>query len=336
MGSSSSEDYIQLPKIDFSLLNNRKLLDSNRVYDSIKTQVLEALQKYGCFQASIDGITPELQKSVYGAAKHLFNLPLETKYKNVSNGTFIGYMGNSPLLPLYESMGIQDPHVAEKVVNFTNLMWPPQGNPQISNDIHLYVEKLWELTTMTRKIVFESLDLEKYLDEHNELASYVLKFNKYRVPEPNEANLGLHSHADPGIMTILHQNEVEGLEIQTKDDDEWLKVKLSPNTFIVMTGETINVWLNGRLHVPLHRVIMRENYMARYTLAFFELPRPGNLIIKAIDDMVDNEHPLLFKPFDYGEFVKLSVTGGQGIQKYAVKAYCGVSKRQGDGIDQSS
>nr|XP_043623203.1 probable 2-oxoglutarate-dependent dioxygenase AOP1 [Erigeron canadensis] len=313
-----SEEYIQLPTIDFSVLNNQKL--DARVYDSMKTEVLEALQKYGCFQASIDGITPELQKSVYGAAKHLFDLPLETKNKNVSTGMFIGYMGNSPRLPLYESMGIEEPYIAEKVENFTNLMWP-HGNPQVSNDIHLYAKKLWELNAMTRKMVFESLDLDKYLDEHNELANYVLKFNKYRAPEPNEANLGLHSHADAGIMTILHQYEVEGLEILTEDGN-WLRVKLSPNTFIVMTGETINVWLNGRLHVPLHRVIMREN-MTRYTLAFFELPRTGNLL-KAIDDMVDDEHPSLYKPFDYGEFIKFYVTGGQGIQKYAVKAYCGV------------
>ncbi|KAJ0700749.1 putative oxoglutarate/iron-dependent dioxygenase, isopenicillin N synthase [Helianthus annuus] len=93
---------------------------------------------------------------------------------------------------------------------------------------------------MTKKMVFEILNLEMYLHEHIELTNYVLKLMKYRVPEPNESNLGLHTHADAGVMTILHQNDVEGLEILTKDD-EWLKVKLSPNLFIVMAGETLNV-----------------------------------------------------------------------------------------------
>ncbi|KAI3803432.1 hypothetical protein L1987_31583 [Smallanthus sonchifolius] len=175
---------------------------------------------------------------------------------------------------------------------------------------------------MTKKMVFDILNLEKYLNENFKLTNYVLKIMKYRVPEANESNLGMHTHADAGVMTILHQNDVEGLEILTKDNG-WLKVKVSPNLFIVMAGETLNVWLNGRLHVPLHRVLMRENKI-RFTLALFELPKSGKSL-KAIEQMVDDEHPLLFKPFKYEEFIKFHISGGQGIDKYAVKAYCGVS-----------
>ncbi|KAJ0530499.1 putative oxoglutarate/iron-dependent dioxygenase, non-heme dioxygenase domain-containing protein [Helianthus annuus] len=232
-----SDAYIQLPVIDFSVLDSQN--PDLGVYDSIKTQVLEALQEYGCFHASIGGVSPDLQNSVYSAIENLFNLPTETKSKNTSTKMFYGYIGNSPQLPLYESMGIDDPYIPEQVQKFTNLMWP-QGNPQVSNDIHMYVKKLWELNVMTKKMVFEILNLEMYLHEHIELTNYVLKLMKYRVPEPNESNLGLHTHADAGVMTILHQNDVEGLEILTKDD-EWLKVKLSPNLFIVMAGETLNV-----------------------------------------------------------------------------------------------
>ncbi|KAK1416816.1 hypothetical protein QVD17_25933 [Tagetes erecta] len=315
-----SDGYIQLPVIDFSMLINNPNQDPC-AYETIKTKVLEAFQKYGCFQASISGVTPELQNSVYDAIKLLFDLPVETKSKNTSTNLFYGYLGNSPQLPLYESMGIDDPYIPEQVQNFTDLMWP-QGNPQVSNDIQMYVKKLWELNLITKKMLFEILNLEKYLKEHMELTNYVLKLMKYRVPEPNESNLGMHIHADAGVLTILHQNDVEGLEILTKDD-ECLKVKLSPKLFIVMAGETLNVWLNGRLHVPLHRVMMNKN-KTRFTLALFELPKAGN-DLKAIEKMVDDEHPLLFKPFDYEEFLKFYINGGQGIENYAVKAYCGVS-----------
>ncbi|KAL8189302.1 hypothetical protein R6Q57_028868 [Mikania cordata] len=314
-----TDAYIQLPVIDFSVLNNQN--PDLCVYDSIKTKVIKALQEYGCFHASIAGVAPELQESVYDSIKLLFSIPTETKSKNTSPNLFYGYIGNSPLLPLYESMGIDDPCIPEQVQNFTNLMWP-QGNPHFSNDIQIYAKKLWELNVMTMKMVFDFLNLKEYLNEHIEQTNHVLKLMKYRVPQPNEANLGMHAHADSGVMTILHQNEGEGLEILTKHN-QWLKVKHSPNLFIVMAGETLNVWLNGRLHVPIHRVVMREN-KARFTLALFELPKSGNSL-KAIDEMVDDEHPLLFKPFDYEEFIKFHISGGQGIEKYAVKAYCGVS-----------
>ncbi|GKB14735.1 probable 2-oxoglutarate-dependent dioxygenase AOP1 [Tanacetum coccineum] len=312
------EGYIQLPVIDFSAIDNRN--PDTHDYDSVKTKILEAFQEYGCFQASIVGVSPELQNSVYDVMKHLFDLPLETKSKNTSTKMFHGYFGNSPLLPLYESMGIDDAYNPEQVENFTNLMWP-QGNPQARQIIQTYAKKLWEFDAMVNKMLFESLNLDKYLNEQAEITNYVLKLMKYRVPEPNDSKLGLHSHADAGVMTILHQNEVEGLEIQTKYD-EWLKVKLSPNMFIVMAGETLNVWLNGRLHVPLHRVMMRAT-KTRFSLAFFQLPLAGN-ILKPMEEMVDDDHPLLFKPFDYGEFIQFYITGGTGIQKYAVKAYCGV------------
>ncbi|KAM0017408.1 putative non-hem dioxygenase domain, isopenicillin N synthase [Helianthus debilis subsp. tardiflorus] len=123
-----SDAYIQLPVIDFSVLDSQN--PDLCVYDSIKTQVLEALQEYGCFHASIAGVSPDLQNSVYSAVENLFNLPTETKSKNTSTKMFYGYIGNSPQLPLYESMGIDDPYIPEQVQKFTNLMWP-QGNPQV-------------------------------------------------------------------------------------------------------------------------------------------------------------------------------------------------------------
>ena len=128
-----SDGYIQLPVIDLPMLNynqNPETTDHLLHWDSIKTQVVESLKKYGCFQASIDGVSPELNESVYGAIQQLFDLPLEIKTKNVSTHMFNGYIGNSIPLPLYESMGIDEPYVHQEVENFTNLMWP-QGNPQV-------------------------------------------------------------------------------------------------------------------------------------------------------------------------------------------------------------
>lgn len=123
-----SDGYIQLPVIDFSVLSDPN--PDPCAYETIKTKVLDAFQKYGCFQASIGGVTPELQNSVYDAIKYLFDLPIETKSKNTSTQMFYGYLGNSPRLPLYESMGIDDPYIPEQVQNFTHRMWP-QGNSQV-------------------------------------------------------------------------------------------------------------------------------------------------------------------------------------------------------------
>lgn len=109
-----------------------------------------------------------------------------------------------------------------------------------SKCIQIYSDKLTELDEIVRTMVLESLNLEKYMDEHMELTSYLTRVMKYRVPEKDEPNAGLLSHADKNIVTILHENGVEGLEVQTKDG-EWFKVKLSANSFVVMVGEAFKV-----------------------------------------------------------------------------------------------
>ena len=109
-----------------------------------------------------------------------------------------------------------------------------------SESIKTYSRKLQELDVTVKKMVFEILGLENYLDEQMQSTEYLLKFMKYRAPEPNEADIGIHSHTDTNIMTILHQDEIGGLEIQTKYD-EWIQVEVSRNSFVVVAGETFNV-----------------------------------------------------------------------------------------------
>ena len=93
---------------------------------------------------------------------------------------------------------------------------------------------------MVRTMVLESLGLKKYLDEHLDSTKYLLRVMKYKGPETAEAKLGLTSHTDKNIVTILYQNQVCGLQVQTKDG-EWITVKPSPDSFIVMIGDSFHV-----------------------------------------------------------------------------------------------
>ena len=64
-------------------------------------------------------------------------------------------------------------------------------------------------------------------------------FNYYpSCPEP-ELTFGLSSHSDFGSITIMMQDEVEGLQVRRKDN--WVNVKPIPNSFIVMLGDQIEV-----------------------------------------------------------------------------------------------
>ncbi|CAB4272703.1 unnamed protein product [Prunus armeniaca] len=56
-----------------------------------------------------------------------------------------------------------------------------------------------------------------------------------------------------------------------------------------------SAWTNGRLHSPYHRAMMSGNE-ARYSTGLFSVPKEG-YIIKAPDEVVDEEHPLIMLNF---------------------------------------
>ncbi|PWA69194.1 2-oxoglutarate (2OG) and Fe(II)-dependent oxygenase superfamily protein [Artemisia annua] len=307
-----SQALSRLPTIDFSNVNKQ---NRDSVWDSTKTQVFEALQEFGCFEASFNGISHDLRNSVFSSLKELFDLPLETKVRNFTEKLYNGYIGLAKQVPIFESMGIEDPQ------SFANLMWP-NGNDEFSKCIKIYSDKLTELDEIVRTMVLESLNLEKYMDEHMELTSYITRVMKYRVPQKDEPNAGLLSHADKNIVTILHEFGVEGLEVQTKDG-EWFKVKLSANSFVVMVGEAFKVLTNGRLRPAVHRVVMSGDE-DRFSIGVFSVPKDEKTI-KAPEEMVDEDHPLLFKPFVYEEFFKFFRLEENVNDPLALEKYCGVS-----------
>ncbi|OVA05589.1 hypothetical protein BVC80_979g5 [Macleaya cordata] len=63
------------------------------------------------------------------AFKDLFDLPLETKVKNLSKKPYMGYVAMQHVLPLFESSGIEEAHQLDQAQAFTDLMWPDGGNP---------------------------------------------------------------------------------------------------------------------------------------------------------------------------------------------------------------
>lgn len=80
---------------------------------------------------------------------------------------------------------------------------------------------------------------------------YYTRFNYYpRCPRPDLA-LGVPGHTDPGLLTVLYQDSIGGLQILTKDGQKWLGVKPVPGAFVINAGDILqvstehaNLWIN--------------------------------------------------------------------------------------------
>ncbi|KAK9987725.1 hypothetical protein SO802_027964 [Lithocarpus litseifolius] len=68
-----------------------------------------------------------------------------------------------------------------------------------------------------------------------------IRLNHYNpCPAPHLA-LGLGRHQDSGVLTILNEDDVGGLEVKRKTDGEWVRVKSTPDAYIINIGDTTQV-----------------------------------------------------------------------------------------------
>ncbi|PRQ32156.1 putative oxoglutarate/iron-dependent dioxygenase, isopenicillin N synthase [Rosa chinensis] len=188
--------------------------------------------------------------------RHLFSLPVQIKQKNMNPKPYHGYFGQYASIPLFESFGLEDASNYDSLRNFTELMWP--------NDYRIHmIKQLDELKDMIELMILDSYGLAEKLNSIM-VCKTLLQIMKYSSPPSGEYMQGIHAHNDKVLSTIICDDQVSGLEFQTKDG-QWIKFSLSPNSFVFIVGDPLLAWSNGRMHPVNHRVKMcGEN--ERYSL----------------------------------------------------------------------
>lgn len=104
-----------------------------------------------------------------------------------------------------------------------------------------YTKVVEELNGIVTKMIFESYGVVKQYEEYIESTSYLLRLLAHKAPQQVEPELGFVAHTDKSFTTILHQNHVNGLMVETKDGS-WIDVDFSsPTSFVVMAGDALMV-----------------------------------------------------------------------------------------------
>ncbi|XP_014489749.1 2-oxoglutarate-dependent dioxygenase AOP3 [Vigna radiata var. radiata] len=315
MMGSETENRKSLPIID---LSDEKMKPGTETWVSTSDAVRSALEDHGGFLAHYNKVDQMLTDSVFSAMKELFDLPLQTKMQQTTDKPIYSYAGQRPDIPLYESMAIDNPLNAKNCHNYATIMWP-QGNHQFSESVNSYAKKVAELDYTVKRMVFGSYGLENEKCECLlESTDYVLRCYKYRTPKTGETNLGVRAHTDSGFLTILNQR-LNGLEVQLKNG-EWFQVDASPSIFAVLAGDAFMVWSNDRIRGCVHRVFMNSK-VERLSLGLLSY---AGKVMETEEKLVDEEHPLRYKPFDHYGYLRFFLTEEAVKATSRIKAYCGI------------
>jgi len=92
-------------------------------------------------------------------------------------------------------------------------------------------------------------------------------FRIFNYPAAATTDLhGVGAHTDYGLLTLLYQDEVGGLEV--KHGADWIDVPCVPGSFVVNIGDMLERLTAGRYTSALHRVINRSG-RERISMPFF-------------------------------------------------------------------
>lgn len=275
--------------------------------DAIAAQISRAAENWGFLQIINHGMPDSLIARVQAASKAFFQLPIQEKeaYANEAQNP-IGYgskLGYSPDGEAKLDWGDY----------YYNPIWPPDTRDMKKWPIQLsdfteamdeYSRELSKLFEVLMKVLSRDLGLEteNSLNENvgGERKAIQMRINYYPpCPQPDLV-LGLASHSDVNVLTILVHDQTPGLQI--RKDGAWIDVQCVPGALVVNIGDQMEILSNGRYKSIEHRSRVHKD-RSRLSVAMFCSP-PRDVVVSPRRELIDAEHPPLYQGVSYGEYVR--------------------------------
>nr|CAB3503819.1 unnamed protein product [Digitaria exilis] len=178
-----------------------------------------------------------------------------------------------------------------------------------------------KLDEMLEALVLEGLGVrDESVCAHLELLDHGIQLSRYGAPPDAETSMSMPAHYEYMMNNVIVQHEVEGLEVRLQDGG-WVAISPDPGTFTFVAGE---VATNGRLPACFHRV-RTPSSRERFVVQFGLTQKPG-MEVRALDELVDEEHPLAFNPLRHEEYFNWRYSEEGFKVDDALKAFCGVEK----------
>lgn len=89
-------------------------------------------------------------------------------------------------------------------------------------------------------------------------------------PQEGEKQFGVSPHTDYGVITLLHQDAVGGLQVSNRRG-EWLTAHPIEDTLVINVGDLLARWTNDRFRSTPHRVV-NQSGRERLSIAVFVDP----------------------------------------------------------------
>ncbi|KAK8624788.1 hypothetical protein V6N13_089674 [Hibiscus sabdariffa] len=287
-----------IPTVDFSLLTS-----SNPDVRSKMIQELgNACQDWGFFMVTNHGVPESLVNEMIEACRQFFELTEEEKAE---------YEGKHVLDPIRSGTSFNAS--VDKVLywrDYLKIFQHPEfhspNKPPAFREIAMeYSRRVRQVAKELIRGISQSLGLEDHYIEkavNLENSLQIMIANLYPpCPQPKLA-MGLPTHSDHGLVTLLIQNGIRGLQVQ--HNGKWVNVDPIPNSFLANIGDHVEILGNGKYKSVLHRAVV-NNRDVRISIALSNGPALDSAISPASKFLEDGRSPPAYRAMKYKEYVEL-------------------------------
>ena len=191
----------------------------------------------------------------------------------------------------------------------------PTALPGFRDSMVEFFDAFSLLAERALSLVHEALELSPHARAHSigSRHSSTTRLNHYPLHDPVPISerdqlpqLGataLGYHTDPGVITLLLQDDTGGLQTQSRDAT-WIDVPPTPDTVVVNLGDCMQAWTNDRYRAAVHRVLPMT-HQNRFSIPYFYNP-PRDAVIEPIAELCADGPR--YRAIAWREFIQARVT----------------------------
>lgn len=290
----------EIPVIDVGPLASGKAEDIARIGAAMR----EAAERIGFFYVSHHGIPETLIRDTDAIARRFFAQPQERKLDVVPLDRHRGFlqvgqakMYDKAKVDLKESYlwgldtGTDDPDYLAGNRMIGPNRWPA-WMPEMRPLLNAYFDAAHVCARMLLRALAVSLGAsDDYFTRRfsKPISRGSLVYYPPQDPEAGEDQFGVAPHTDYGVITLLHQDDVGGLQVATRKG-EWVTAHPIPGTLVINSGDLLGRWSNDRFKSNPHRVV-NSSGRERLSIAMFIDPDFDTPIVPVVQPGETAKYP---------------------------------------------
>jgi isopenicillin N synthase-like dioxygenase len=269
----------------------------------VAAHIAEACRTHGFFYITGHAVDAALIGRLENLSRQFFALPAETKLRWPMNAGGAAWRGYFPLggeltsgrpdwkegLYLGSELGDEHPLVLARTPMHGRNLFPDV--PGLRQTILDYIDSVTAVGHRVLEGIALSLGLEAAYFADRYTTDPLILFRLFNYPSQpvpaalegeNSPQWGVGEHTDYGLLTLLHQDQIGGLQVRTAAG--WIEATPLPGSFVCNIGDMLDRMTGGFYRSTPHRVRRNTSGQDRLSFPLFFDPN-FNARVRRIDGL---------------------------------------------------